>query len=156
MDLKNYLIRLFDYDDWANREALSVLLAQPYSPHKAVRLMAHVVAVEFVWLARLKREPDPAVWPEWGLQEVARQRETLPAAMAGYFESLGANGLQSTIDYNNTRGQRFTNTVADILMHVITHSAYHRGQIAMVMRDAGITPAYTDFIQAVRTNQVRE
>jgi uncharacterized damage-inducible protein DinB len=35
-------------------------------------------------------------------------------------------------------------------MHVIMHSAYHRGQIAAEVRAAGLTPAYTDFIQSVR------
>jgi uncharacterized damage-inducible protein DinB len=33
---------------------------------------------------------------------------------------------------------------------VLFHSAYHRGQIASQMRAAGFTPAYTDFIHAVR------
>jgi uncharacterized damage-inducible protein DinB len=35
-------------------------------------------------------------------------------------------------------------------MQVIMHSAYHRGQIASDMRAAGFTPAYTDFIHAIR------
>ena len=35
-------------------------------------------------------------------------------------------------------------------MHVLMHSAYHRGQIAADMRAAGLTPAYTDFIHSVR------
>jgi uncharacterized damage-inducible protein DinB len=30
------------------------------------------------------------------------------------------------------------------------HSSYHRGQIAADMRAAGVTPAFTDFIHAVR------
>jgi uncharacterized damage-inducible protein DinB len=40
--------------------------------------------------------------------------------------------------------------VEDILTHVLLHSAYHRGQIASQTRAAGGTPAYTDFIHAVR------
>jgi uncharacterized damage-inducible protein DinB len=156
LDLQHYLFRLFDHDDWANREILAALQAQPYTPHKAVRLMAHVVAVEYVWLARLKGEADPPVWPEWGLQEVTRQREALAGAVADYFASLESNSLQSAVEYTNTKGEHFTNTVTDILMHIVSHSAYHRGQVAMVMRDAGITPAYTDFIHGVRTKQVRE
>ena len=39
-------------------------------------------------------------------------------------------------------------------MHVLMHSAYHRGQIALEMRAAGMEPAYTDFIQAVRQGLV--
>ena len=42
----------------------------------------------------------------------------------------------------------------DILTHVTMHSAYHRGQIAADVRVAGFTPAYTDFIHAVRTGSL--
>ena len=37
----------------------------------------------------------------------------------------------------------------DVLLHVIMHSAYHRGQVATDMRAAAFTPAYTDFIHAI-------
>jgi len=40
------------------------------------------------------------------------------------------------------------------LTHVIMHSAYHRGQIALEMRAAGMEPAHTDFIHAVRQGLV--
>jgi uncharacterized damage-inducible protein DinB len=40
--------------------------------------------------------------------------------------------------------------VEDVLTHVLFHSAYHRGQIALQMRASGAEPAYTDFIHAVR------
>jgi len=33
---------------------------------------------------------------------------------------------------------------------VLMHSAYHRGQVALEMRSAGLQPAYTDFIHGVR------
>jgi uncharacterized damage-inducible protein DinB len=36
------------------------------------------------------------------------------------------------------------------LTHVLFHSAYHRGQIALHLRASGFTPASTDFIHAVR------
>ena len=42
----------------------------------------------------------------------------------------------------------------DILSHVLRHSHYHRGQIASAVREAGGTPAYTDFIHAVRTGLI--
>jgi uncharacterized damage-inducible protein DinB len=33
-------------------------------------------------------------------------------------------------------------------MHVLLHSAHHRGQIAFELRASGQEPAYTDFIHA--------
>lgn len=156
MDLHSYLKRLFEYDDWANREVVTSLQKLPYAPHKAVRLMAHVVAVEYVWLARLKGQADPAVWPEWTVAEISRQREALPNIVAEYFKSEAAGNFETAISYANTKGERWTNSVGDILMHIVMHSTYHRGQVATVLRDTGIAPPYTDYIQAVRTQQIEE
>jgi uncharacterized damage-inducible protein DinB len=44
----------------------------------------------------------------------------------------------------------FTNTVFDMLLQVFTHGGYHRGQIAMEMRKAGLEPINTDYINFVR------
>jgi uncharacterized damage-inducible protein DinB len=156
VDLPSYLKRLFEYDDWANREVVAALQALPYAPHKAVRLMAHVVAVEYLWIARLKSQPDPVVWPEWNLDEISRHRKALPDVIAEYFTGLSLDRLAEEIGYRNTKGETWRNSVLDILMHVTMHSAYHRGQIAMVLRDTGVTPPYTDYIQAVRTQKIEE
>ena len=50
----------------------------------------------------------------------------------------------------NSKGEPWTSRVEDILLHVVMHSAYHRGQIASDVRASGHTPAYTDFIHCVR------
>ena len=42
--------------------------------------------------------------------------------------------------------ESFRNTPRDILTHLGMHSHYHRGQIAILVRRAGSTPAVTDFI----------
>jgi len=55
----------------------------------------------------------------------------------------------------NSKGETWSSQVNDVLLHVITHSAYHRGQIASDMRAAGLTPAYTDFIHAIRQEIVK-
>ncbi len=156
MDLHSYLKRLFEYDDWANREVVNSLQKLPYAPLKAVRLMAHVVAVEYVWLARLKGQADPVVWPEWTLPEISQHREALPGLITQYLQGISAERLNDPISYANTKGERWTNSIGDILMHIVMHSTYHRGQIATVLRDTGIAPPYTDYIQAVRTRQIEE
>ena len=50
--------------------------------------------------------------------------------------------------------EAYDSLVRDILTHVFMHSAYHRGQIASDMRQAGFVPAYTDFIHGVRQGLV--
>ncbi len=45
----------------------------------------------------------------------------------------------------------FTNVIQDVLFHFINHSTYHRGQIAIQMKEAGLEPIATDYIFFKRT-----
>ena len=47
------------------------------------------------------------------------------------------DGLTDGVAYRNSKGEFWTSTVADILTHVVLHAAYHRGQIAAAVREAG-------------------
>ena len=62
--------------------------------------------------------------------------------------------LNRQAEYVNSKGERYVSSVEDILTHVVFHGAYHRGQIAAKMREAGFDPAYTDYIHAVRQHFV--
>lgn len=145
------LLRLFVYDDWANREALASLKAAGTPPPRAVQIMAHILAAEWLWMGRLKQDRSPvAVWPEWTLEQGDMELGRLKPAWNAYLDTLRAEDLLALVAYVNTVGQAWTNTVQDILTHVPVHSAYHRGQIAYALGRAGGQAAYTDFIHAVR------
>lgn len=142
------LRRLLRYDRWANAEALgSARGGAPRPP----RLMAHVAAAEWLWLARLRRQPPPVpVWPEWDGGECERRLAALVPAWDTYLAGMDESRLGDAIEYVNSKGERWSSTVEDILLHVVLHSAYHRGQVAAAVREAGAEPAYTDYIHAVR------
>lgn len=144
--------RLFRYDRWANSEALGSGVG---APPRATRLMAHVIGAEWLWLSRLRRQGSPApVWPQWDRAECARQLSALGAAWDGYLWQLTGAVLGEEVDYVNSQGERWSSTVEDVLLHVVLHSAYHRGQTAAEVRAGGGEPAYTDFIHAVRRRLV--
>lgn len=145
------LVRLFAYEAWANLETLASLRAAGTPPPRALKVMAHVVAAQRLWLGRLKQEAARvAVWPELTLEQCDAQLAELSRAWQDYLGGLGAARLAESIPYTNTKGERWTSTVQDILLHVVLHSSYHRGQIASDVRAAGQEPAYTDFIHSVR------
>ena len=146
-----HIQRLFQYDDWANREVLASLQALNAPPERSVKLLAHILSAERLWLERLLvRKQTLPVWPPFTLEECKFEVDQLPSLWKSYLTSLGEAGLSESIAYRNTKGESFTSRKQDILLHVVMHSAYHRGQIASDMRAAGFTPAYTDFIHAVR------
>ena len=154
MELLDYLRRLFSYDRWANREALVSLRAAPPSP-RSLKLLAHIVAAEWLWLNRLRQEKQGmAVWPDLTLARCEAELAALEESWGAYLAALTSDRLTGTASYTNTKGESFATPVRDILMHVVMHSAYHRGQIASDVRAAGGTPAYTDFVHAVRKELV--
>lgn len=147
------LRRLLDYDGWANAAALASLAAG--APPKATAWLAHIVGAERLWLARLHEEPSTMpVWPRFDLEQCAAELTALRADWTTYAGGLTDDDLADGVAYRNSLGEFWTSTVGDILTHVVVHAAYHRGQIASAVRETGGTPAYTDFIHAVRQGLV--
>jgi uncharacterized damage-inducible protein DinB len=78
------------------------------------------------------------------------QLHALSSAWKEFLASLTAELLSRDVAYTNTKGERWANTVVDVLTHVALHSSYHRGQIATLLGRAGELAAYSDYIECVR------
>jgi len=151
MELLSYLRRQFTYDEWANREVLAVLRVSSGANAQPLRILAHILSAERLWLERIRQQPQSLpVWPEFSFDQCEKQVGEVARLWRDFFGQLTAAGASQEVTYKNTKGEPWTSTVEDILSHVLLHSAYHRGQIATLVRSAGNTPAYTDFIHAAR------
>jgi uncharacterized damage-inducible protein DinB len=151
MDLRAHLRRQFAYDAWANREVYAALKVSAQPSARSLRLLAHILSADRLWLERIKQQPQSLpVWPEFSLEQCGAQTNEIAELWREYMEQLSAPQLASQVLYKNTRGEPWTSSVEQIATHVILHSAYHRGQIAAQMRAQGNEPAYTDFIHAAR------
>lgn len=151
MNQTQFFLKMFAYDEWANRETLAALKSSDAPPARSVKLMSHVVAAEQLWLERLRQdEQSLAVWPELDLQECETHLADLSLSWRQYINGLGDGDYSRQVSYTNSKGEAWANKVEDTLLHVLMHSAQHRGQIALDLRSSGQTPPYTDFIQAVR------
>ena len=156
MEMIPYLRKLFAYDEWANREALASLKAADTPPPRSLKLMGHILAAEWLWLGRLTvNQKAVAVWPEPTGEQCAAQIADLTHVWAAFLDGLTPAKLSESVTYTNTKGESWTNTVEDILMHVVMHSVYHRAQIAADLRASAHTPAYTDFIHSIRQGFVK-
>ncbi len=155
MDVMQHIERLFDYDDWANRETFANLQAAATPAPRALRLLNHVIGGELLWLARLESRPSPCpVWPDFSLAQCGEQIRELPRRWRDYFADTSPADLTETISYVNSKTEPWTSSVADVLTHVCLHGAYHRGQIATEVRAAGRDPAFTDFIHCTRAGLI--
>src|SRR5437762_13971219 len=144
-------IRLFNYDRWANQVTLDSVRAAG-APQRSLKLMAHIAAAQWLWLERIQGSGKKViVWPDWKLEQCARELRDAGKAWEGYLAEANEQALATFNPYRNSKGEQWTSRVSDIAMHVAMHGVYHRGQVAGDGRASGREPADTDFIQAVRT-----
>ena len=71
--------------------------------------------------------------------EMVRTRAPL---LAGLTEQV----LKEPITYENPPGTSWTYSVRQVLLHVVNHSTYHRGQVASMLRQLGTVPPATDLL----------
>ncbi len=157
MDL-NDLRRLFEYNEWANRRALDA--ASRLTPEQFVRPMGssyssvrdtlvHLFGVEWVWLERLRGTSPPALPAADDYPDAHAVRTRWQSAGDDLLRSVRAltkSDLERQITYTNFRGQPFTYSLPDMFLHLALHGAYHRGQVATLLRQLGATPRSTDFL----------
>jgi len=143
--------RLFAHLIWADDQALEALRSAPDADRAALKLLAHILGSDEAWLARIEERPKRVpVWPEITLGECATLAAEVHARLRTFLESLEDAALTRVIRYRNTAGDEFESSLDDILTHMALHGAYHRGQIAMLLRQSGGTPAVTDYIAFTR------
>jgi uncharacterized damage-inducible protein DinB len=145
--------RLVRHQTWADRAVLAVLrenAAEPALP-QVLRVFGHLLGAQELWLQRIEgTELPPVVWPERSLSQCAGALDALEERWGRTLAALREDDLGRLVPYVNSKGQPFTSSVGDILLHVVMHSSYHRGQIALLLRSAGVEPPYTDLIHAIR------
>ncbi|HYV42997.1 MAG TPA: DinB family protein [Thermoanaerobaculia bacterium] len=64
--------------------------------------------------------------------------------------SVGFEGEEFTRQlggsYVNVKGETWPYPLHEMLVHVVNHSTYHRGQVATMLRQLGKTPLSTDYL----------
>jgi uncharacterized damage-inducible protein DinB len=155
---------LYKYDRWANNgvlKAVSELSSEQFTrdlggSFRSVRdTLVHIISGEWGWLTYWK-EPSPsaaflkesrnrldalfnpeaypdivAVQLKWA--EVEREQIEFVSRLTD--EALGKKLL--------FRAKQFS--LMHLMQHLANHSTYHRGQVALMMRQLGAQPVSTDF-----------
>lgn len=150
--------RWFEHEKHAHASVVASLRGIPPDrldtpeARRAIETLAHIAAARLAWLARLGIGTRPAsIFPKGdSIDQVEATLHTAQGMWDSYFASLDDDDLARTLEYTSIDAGGFRNTLEDILNQLNTHSAYHRGQIAMLVRAAGGEPAKSDFIYWAR------
>lgn len=153
MQIIELLRQIVDYNRWADRLTFESLKNEPDANVQSLRPFVHLLIAEKEWLARLTQNKDSSgydFWPEMSLAQCEVLMDKAHSAYDLLLSSLSEENLADIAVYKNSEGDEYQTAYQDILLHVMLHSAYHRGQVAMAQRASGKAPAYTDYIAFVR------
>ena len=144
--MKLYFLKLYQYNAWANNRVLNALTRQQVKSEKILSIMGHIVAAQFLWLHRIKGFPpaDVKLWGEYNLPQLVQMAEDVGRLWLEFIETTDDFNRQLT--YLNYTGDPYVNNVEMIMIHLVNHSTYHRGQIALLLRQEKLEPINTDFI----------
>lgn len=144
--MKKYFLKLYQYNDWANKRVLDCLSRQNVSDEKILTLMGHIVAAQFLWLHRIKglAAPDLKLWGDYQLEQLITLADKAGKQWLEFVEKT--DNFNREMTYKNYVGEDYTNNVEMVMIHLVNHSSYHRAQIAMLLRQKGLEPINTDFI----------
>ncbi|MDC6390919.1 DinB family protein [Maribacter sp. PR1] len=143
--MKAFFHELFDYNFFCNKRIIDECVAMQQVPDKTQELFSHILNAHHIWNARiLMKTSEFNVWDrhnvkDWSDIHYENQRTSFEI-------TTNADGFDKRIDYENSEGRLFTNTLQDILFHIINHSTNHRGQIAMDFRKNDIEPIVLDYV----------
>jgi uncharacterized damage-inducible protein DinB len=149
--MKVYFIQLFNYDRYSNLQILDAI-KKNIDTTEPVRLMAHLLAAQQIWLTRCKKEPaiGGALWPDWNADTFEQMINDNHQKWISFLQGLNNVDFEEQVSYKNSRGKRFENKLSDILAHVINHGTHHRAQAGQHLKLAGIELPNTDYIFYIR------
>jgi uncharacterized damage-inducible protein DinB len=158
MSDRQAMVRLFEYGGWANHRFLDVvatLAAEDYlrdlkGSHGGVHgTLLHTYGAEWVWHQRFGGLSPSALPGQEQITDLATLRglwSALEAERRSWLESLDPAAGERVIEYRNFKGDPFSSRLMPLVQHVTNHGSYHRGQVAVFLRQLGVKPPSTDLV----------
>src|ERR1700693_4747760 len=141
--------KLFAYNRGATErtcEPVSALTGEEYGwtlggSFPSVReTLAHIYAAEWIWLERWQgRSPGglPSAQEVPTLATLREKGKSVEEGQRALLVGLSEAGLEEVVSYVNVRGETWAYPLVEMLVHVVNHSTYHRGQVVTMLRQLG-------------------
>jgi uncharacterized damage-inducible protein DinB len=138
------LRKLISYTEAADAAVIQTFLSANQSMPQAEALFSHILNAQHIWISRVTQLE--AKFNRFDIHPVSMFKDLHEENSSRLNEILNTSELDKVISYATFSGDKFDNTVEDILLHVVNHSTYHRAQIATYFKQNNVKPPETDFI----------
>jgi uncharacterized damage-inducible protein DinB len=144
--MKEYFLKLFQYNAWANRRLVACLERQHVKDEKILRIFGHLVCAQLIWYNRFKDLPKSKL-ELWGNYSLAELKEISEEAARSWLAFVDEEEFfDRVLKYTNYVGDYYETNIRDLMAHLVNHCTYHRGQVALMLREKGFEPTNTDFV----------
>jgi len=135
----------FEYNHHSNNRIIEQIEQSPASYVERVqRLIGHILNAQNIWNHRILEElPTQMVWDTFGIERLHFLNDENHELS---LEILGSRTLSDSIQYMDSKGDTYSNSIENILFHIINHSTYHRGQLITTLKQNRVVPLSTDYI----------
>lgn len=156
--MKQYFLKLYRYNAWANTRVIGCLERQAVNDEKILTVFSHLLSAQLIWLHRIQSLP-PAPVELWKKYDLGQLRQLVNDGSQRWLTFIEeTENFNRVLKYHNYTGDYFENNVEHIMMHLVNHGTYHRGQVALLLRQKGYEPVNTDFItyDRVQSGQLKD
>ena len=148
--MKKQMTSLFEYEKHANARVLDAIAQLKEPDEKCLDIMSHILWVQMAWYSRMVGVAGPPIWQRKTLEQCREMYTVNNKILASFIEKQTKDTFDTAIEYRNTKGDKYSNTITEILTHLFNHSTYHRGQIVERLKGKMPTMPVTDYIDFVR------
>lgn len=143
--MKPFFKELFEYNHHINQKLAKVFLANAdKTTEKSVKLFNHILNAHQIWNSRIELIQQRV--GVWDIRPTEYFKQIDKTNYENSIRILDQFDMEQSIHYSNTKGEKFNNSIKDMLFHVINHSNYHHAQINTELKQSGIEPLVTDYI----------
>jgi uncharacterized damage-inducible protein DinB len=136
------------FDCVSGLQEAQLVAAQPIVFGSLIRTLHHSYLMDYAWKCNLLGEPhglttrNPVEHPDF--RTLRERQATLDAWFVAYASALPDSELDAGIEFEFIGGGQGRMSRADVLLHVVNHTTYHRGHAADMLYHFGVMPPATD------------
>jgi uncharacterized damage-inducible protein DinB len=110
--------------------------------------LVHVFAVDRLWLARIEGEPHGAFVTEADrkLSVIQNDWPALHERWKKWAAGITEESALSNIAYTDMKGNKWSQPLWELVLHVVNHGTHHRGQVSGFLRALGRVPPPIDLV----------
>jgi len=149
---------LVGYKAWGNKGLFTTLLSHPKiesikDTKSIVSTLNHAYVVDLIFQAHLTgtthKFSGVNTVEQPSVQDLWNNVQTTDQWYINYVDSVTVSSLSDRVNFKFTSGEEATMLRSEMILHVVNHGTYHRGNVGVLLLQNGINPdkdVVTDFL----------